>query len=115
MPINYTGIVIRGDGYGRKLGYPTANIEAEASSGIYAGRVVFEATSYQAAVFVTARRPHILEAHLLDFDGDMYDKKIMVSLEKKIREDAQFKNEDELIAAILQDTQAVRDHFEKEH
>ena len=109
--MNFSGTVIRGDGYGRKLGYPTANIEVDASSGIYAGRVMFAGKTYQAAVFVTARRPHILEAHLLDFDGDMYDKTITVTLEKKIREDAQFKNEDELIAAIVRDAQVVRDYF----
>ncbi len=112
--MDYSGVVIRGDGYGRKLGYPTANIEIEeAPQGIFAGHVVYEGKDYDAAVFVTARRPHILEAHLLDFDGDMYGKPISVALLEKIRDDAQFENEDELIAAIAQDAQAVRDYFRR--
>ena len=90
------GQVVRGDGRGHKLGFPTANIPLEDSAlgeafalpfGIYAAWVFIEAAGSRKAhpaalnigwrpMFET-RRP-LLEAHLLDFDGDLYDRRLWV-------------------------------------
>ncbi len=107
--MHVTGVVIRGDGYGRTLGYPTANIELmEPLSGVFSGVVVFENTTYPAAIFATEKRP-ILEAHLLDFDGDLYGKQLSVSIGEKIRDARDFDTEEELKDAIAGDVQKVRD------
>ena len=103
------GVVIRGDGYGRKLGYPTANIILEDPlSGVFVGEVTYNENIYLAALFATEKRP-ILEAHLLDFDGDLYDEEIEVRIGKKIRDSKEFANEEELKQAIAEDVQKVRD------
>lgn len=107
----YKGIVIHGDGYGRKLGYPTANIEIEgALSGVFAGTVEFDGDIYHAALFAREARP-ILEAHLLDFDGDLYGKEIVAQIQKRLRDARAFDDEHELRAAITADIAAIRGHF----
>ncbi len=82
-----TGTVVRGDGRGRELGYPTANLRfdyrpALPSLGIYAGWAIG-----QPALISVGRRPvfHtdgdvVFEAHLLDWDGDLYDQELRVEL-----------------------------------
>ncbi len=110
-PTTYTGIVIHGDGYGRRLGYPTANIEIiEPVTGVFAGTVDFGGTKYHAAIFASARRP-ILEAHLLDFDGDLYGKEIEVRIQTHLRDVRYFDDENELRAAITADVATVRAYF----
>ncbi len=110
-PETYKGIVIHGDGYGRRLGYPTANIEiAEPLTGVFAGSVEIEGITYHAAIFASERRP-ILEAHLLDFDGDLYGKEIEVHIEKRLRDARNFDDERELRAAISADIATIRAHF----
>ncbi len=109
----YTGIVMHGEKMGTALGFPTANITLEDSSvsGIFAAHVMTGGKVYPAAAFVNWKRK-LLEAHLLDFSGDLYDMKISITLLKKIREDKEFKNKDELIATITLDAAAVRHYFQ---
>lgn len=103
-----TGIVIHGDGYGRKLGYPTANIALEAPlSGVFSGTVMYQGRKYAAAIFATRKRL-ILEVHLLDFDGDLYGEELVVDVEGKLREAAEFDDEQKLRVAIAADVQKVR-------
>jgi len=98
----YTGVVQKGRGLGAALGYPTANIVLPDSlSGIYAARVLVGDEKYFAAVFADPTRG-VLEAHLLDFSGSLYDKEVEVTLEKKLRESAMFDDDDELRAAIAE-------------
>ncbi len=108
----YRGIVQRGEGRGRKLGFPTANIPLTdtALSGIFAGGVSVEEKKYNAAVFANQERK-LLEAYLLDFDGDLYGKKILITVGKKIRETMKFESEANLRAAIAEDVEKVRAHF----
>ncbi len=107
----YKGIVIHGDGYGRKLGYPTANIEIEGPlSGVFAGTVEFDGDIFHAAIFAREARP-VLEAHLLDFDGDLYGKEIVAQIQKRIRDARAFDDESELRAAITADIATTRLHF----
>src|SRR3989344_2370267 len=93
------GIVIRGKSEGRKLGFPTANVllahKGEVKSGVYKGIAHLEvqppsglsgpAGEYLAALFVDEKE-EILEAHILDFEGDLYGKEIEVEIKEKIRD-----------------------------
>ncbi len=109
----FTGIVIHGDGYGRTIGYPTANIEIhEPLSGVFAGIAEYEGKKYHAAIFASDRRP-ILEAHLLDFDGDLYGKEIVAHIQKRLRDARNFDDEAELRAVIAADVATIRSHFEE--
>jgi riboflavin kinase / FMN adenylyltransferase len=108
----HRGIVEKGAQRGAELGYPTANITLPegVAPGIYAGKASVEGKAYEAAVFADGRRS-VLEAHLLDFSGDLYGKEISVELVKKIREGKAFANDESLRAAIADDVQRVRMYF----
>jgi riboflavin kinase/FMN adenylyltransferase len=115
------GIVVEGDHRGRELGFPTANLEPTDESGcpgdgVYAGYVVrADGTRYVAAVSV-GRRPTyyddkgrlVVEAHLLDFDGDLYGERLIVGIEEFIRGQLRFTAVDELRRKIADDVAAVR-------
>ena len=98
------GIVIKGKQRGRILGFPTANISYEngIASGVYAGKVYFEGNEYRAAIFY-GNDKKIMEAHLLDFSGDLYGQEIEIEVGKKIREVMKFENEEELKNQIIKD------------
>ena len=117
-----SGKVIHGRGYGRKLGFPTANIDRREYSrkgyrfkyGIYGGVAVIVATGKRFAAGIVigpddARGlPHI-EAHLLRFSGNLYGKEIELSLEKYLRPFYQYDSEEKLKRQIRKDISAVRE------
>ena len=112
------GIVIRGDGRGRKLGFPTANIalQQETLEGIYAAHVSVDGKTYQAASFVGAAKTFDkteahLESYLLDFDDDLYGKEITVTLYQKIRDNKKFDSVEALIEQMKQDVKEIRALF----
>jgi len=113
-PPEVEGIVIRGDARGRGLGFPTANLDVPADllvppDGVYAGG----ARDRQAAISI-GTNPHFdgverrVEAHLLDFDGDLYGERLVVELWSPIREQRRFDSLDELVAAIGEDVEQTR-------
>jgi len=113
------GIVAAGDQRGRQLGFPTANVaigaEVTLADGVYAGFVDLEDGTRYAAAISVGRRPHyysggqrLVEAYLLDFDGDLYGRKISVVIEQRVREQRSFPTEDELVEQIGRDVEAVR-------
>ena len=106
---SYSGIAQKGEGRGRALGFPTANIPLRDKElvGIYAARVKVRGKEYFAAVYANQAR-ELLETHILDFWGELYGQEITIMLEKKIREDARFENENALKTAIAADVRAVR-------
>ncbi len=110
----YKGVVIQGQERGKALGFSTANIalEDKALSGIYAGRVriVPEQTLYTAAVYADQGRG-LLEAHLLEFESDLYGKEIEITVEKKIRDSEVFEDDAALRAAIASDIKKIRAYF----
>lgn len=110
--MEYRGIAQKGEGRGKALGFPTANIPLadKTLSGIYAARVTIRKKQYFAAVYANRERK-LLEAHLLDFHGELYGEEIRVTLEKTIRDDARFESDDALKAAIARDVQSVREYF----
>src|SRR3990167_7538251 len=115
---SYTGIVVRGKGRAKALGYPTANIalDDDSVSGIYAARVKTEGAEYMAAAFADQKRK-LLEAHILDYPSEGGSvsggsgKSITIELCKKIREHKDFTNDDDLRAEIAKDVAKVRDYF----
>lgn len=111
--MKYKGIVQKGGEYGRRLGFPTANIPFDASvSGIFAAKVRFEGSEHRAAAYANPRN-NVLEAHVLDFDGDLYGKEIEIELLEKIREDRMFMDNDEALKTITVDVEAVRAYFNR--
>ncbi len=109
--MTYSGEVIHGDGEGRRLGYPTANIAvSEPLSGIFAGTVQLDGRTLPAALFASTRRP-VLEAHILDFDADLYGKTITITALEKVRDDQTFASLDALKEQIEKDVQSVREYF----
>jgi riboflavin kinase/FMN adenylyltransferase len=108
------GIVVSGDARGGTLGYPTANLRTDPellapANGIYAGA----ALGYRAAVSI-GTNPHYggterrVEAFLLDFDGDLYGRRLVVELWQRLRDEQAFASEEELIAQIATDVEATR-------
>jgi riboflavin kinase/FMN adenylyltransferase len=113
-PPEVEGIVVRGDGRGRELGFPTANLDVPEGllvppDGVYAGGC----RDRLAAVSI-GTNPHFdgverrVEAHLLDFDGDLYDQRLLVELWGLLREQRRFDSLEELIAAIDHDVERTR-------
>jgi len=113
-PFEVEGDVVVGERRGRDLGFPTANLELAPGQvlppkGIYVG----EALGRRAAISIGVN-PHFggsvlrVEAHLLDFDGDLYGKRLVVELWKRLRDERAFASEAELVEAIAADVAAAR-------
>ena len=113
-PPEVEGIVVRGDGRGRELGFATANLEVPERllvppDGVYAGW----ARDRRAAVSI-GTNPHFdgverrVEAHLLDFDGDLYGERLVVEFWTPLREQRRFDSLEELVAAIRDDVERTR-------
>lgn len=99
-----SGKVVAGDKYGRKLGFPTANLDTKLDnfvSGIYGGEGTINKKTYRAAIVINNEGR--IEAHLLGFRGDAYGKTLELSMEKIIRDYIKFDTEKELIAQIRKD------------
>ncbi len=111
------GEVIRGAQLGRKMGFPTANIDAEAlheiENGVYASEVEFCGRHY-AAMSNIGLRPSVdgttrlLETHLFGFDGDLYGQQIEVRLLRKIRDEKRFASIEELRRQLERDAEECR-------
>ena len=112
------GTVQRGDARGRELGYPTANLDLgdyqRPKYGIYAVRVTLDDGSEHPGVASLGVRPtfdppqELLEAHLFDFDKDLYGRKIEVALHAYIREEKKFGDVADLVAHMREDEAAAR-------
>ena len=113
-PFELDGIVVAGDQRGGTLGYPTANIALGPDLlcpryGIYAGA----ALGHRAAVSI-GTNPHYggterrIEPYLLDFDGDLYGKRLVVELWERLRDERAFESEAALVAQIARDVDATR-------
>lgn len=113
-PPEVEGVVVMGDQRGRLLGFPTANLDTPRDLlvpelGIYAGATIGHRTAISIGTnphyHGTERR---VEGHLLDFDGDLYGRRMVFELWKRLRDEAAFSSEAELIAAIDADVERTR-------
>ena len=113
-PPEMDGIVVVGDERGGTLGFPTANLSVEPhllvpAFGIYAGA----ALGGRAAVSI-GTNPHYgglerrIEAHLLDFEGDLYGRRLVVELWQRLRDERAFESEAELVEQIARDVEEAR-------
>lgn len=115
-PYSYRGRVVHGDARGRLLGFPTANVllpPRPPLSGVFAVTVGGIEGGVWPAVANVGRRPTVggdrtlLEAHLLDFAGDLYGRKLTVYFHRKIRDEQRFASLDALKAQISADRDAT--------
>ena len=113
-PAEVEGTVVTGDARGGTLGFPTANLRLDPellvpAYGIYAGA----SDGHRAAISI-GTNPHYggeerrVEAHVLDFDGDLYGKRLVLQLWRRLRDEQSFSSEEELVGQIARDVEETR-------
>ena len=121
-PFEVRGFVVQGDQRGRLLGFPTANVEVPnrvclPADGVYAGWYVRPDGSTHACAINLGRRPtfyehadhSLLEAHLLDFDGDLYGERARVRFAHFLRSERKFDGIDALVEQLKHDVDHARE------
>ncbi len=121
---NYSieGKVVEGTKRGRIIGFPTANIEVEnklklvPKNGVYAVKVFFDSMVYFGIMNIGVRptfedlKRRFIEVYILNFSGNIYDKKIKVEFLKRIRDEKKFSSKEELIKQIKDDKKNVEEY-----
>jgi riboflavin kinase/FMN adenylyltransferase len=121
-PFDLDGVVERGDARGVELGYPTSNLAIDATlahppRGVYAGRAGIDATWRGAAINLGVNptfggdpetTPPKVEAHLLDFEGDLYGRLLRVEFWKRLRDERRFDSADALVEQMKLDVEETR-------
>jgi len=112
------GVVVRGEGRGRGLGYPTANVAhhrltAIPADGVYAGTTVVNGVEHLAAISVGTNptfdgQSRTVESYLLDFDADLYGADVRVDFVARLRGMVAFDSVAELVEQMAADVVAVR-------
>lgn len=115
------GVVVNGDKRGRTIGFPTANVEVPnamclPADGVYAGKFRCDDGSVHACAINLGRRPtffehadhSLLEAHLLDFAGDLYGQKVSVTFEHFLRSERKFDGLEAIKSQLQLDVEAAR-------
>jgi riboflavin kinase/FMN adenylyltransferase len=119
------GKVTRGARRGQKLGFPTANLTVDEkmmipADGIYAARVRWGTANHQGVVNIGVRPTfedhgeRIVEAHVLDFTGDLYGQTLEIELIKRLRSERRFESAEELIAQMKEDIAQTRRLFDEQ-
>ena len=116
-PFEIEGRVVHGFKRGRTIGFPTINIEPAdvvvPKLGVYAGLVVLDGTDRPALVNI-GTRPTVggtnvlLEAHILDYSGDLYGRRLRVKLVRFVRPERKFDDLQALKAQIVEDTETIK-------
>jgi riboflavin kinase/FMN adenylyltransferase len=118
-PFQMRGTVAHGDKRGRTLGFPTANLVPDPrlvvpDHGVYACRAEVDGERHVAAVSVGVRptfktgRGLLVEAFLLDFDGDLYDRELRLEFLERLRGERRFESVDALIEQMGRDVTETR-------
>jgi len=120
-PYIFSAEVARGDQRGRELGYPTANLVPTAGycipgHGVYAGRAEIAGGESKLAAINVGLRPmfetalgELVEAYLLDFNGDLYGQQLRVEFLQRLRGEATFESVDGLKLQMAADVEATRE------
>lgn len=112
-----SGKIVRGKGRGRGLGFPTANVfydgKLPVEYGVYACWVTVAGKRYAAATSVGVNEmfgetESTIEAHLLDFSGDIYGENVEIEFVKRLRAMERFDTVEALIEQIKKDVEEVR-------
>lgn len=119
-PYFIKGKVVKGNQIGTKLGFPTANIEYTAETkllplnGVYEVDVDLEDKQYKGMLNIGFRptvnlkqEEKTVEVHLINFDGDLYNKELKVFFHKRIREERSFKDIEELKQQLMKDREMI--------
>ncbi|MDD2922991.1 MAG: bifunctional riboflavin kinase/FAD synthetase [Anaerolineales bacterium] len=116
-----SGAVIHGDGRGRRINIPTANIDypkrkAIPANGIYVCRAAIGAEKFMAATnigfnptFTPEKKIPSLEAHILDFDRDIYGREVKIEFVARLRDELKFNSIDALLEQIRDDVKKTRE------
>jgi riboflavin kinase/FMN adenylyltransferase len=118
-PYSVRGVVVKGEGRGRGLGFPTANLQvAERDKlippqGIYAVRAALRGGTYRGALHLGPRptfkgSPPTIELHVMDFDQDIYGEEVRVDFVEYLREIRPFTTVEALVDQIREDVEAAR-------
>lgn len=122
---SFKGLIVRGDGRGKKLGFPTANISIDSedklipAKGIYAGECIVEGEKHYGLLSLGSRPTFhkdgevIPEFYIFDFDRDIYDKVMQVNMVEKIRDEKKFNSVDELISQMKNDEEIGKEILSK--
>ncbi len=119
-PYAIAGRVIEGDKLGRQLGFPTANLDVTdlvlPPNGVYSGFTKIKGQSYRVALNIGFRptmvsgKPELrVEAHLLDFNGELYGSELEIEIGEKLRDERKFASSAELQTQIARDIATVRE------
>jgi riboflavin kinase / FMN adenylyltransferase len=114
-PFRFFGEVVKGDQRGRKLGFPTANLVPGddlvcPGHGVYACRINGHAAAVNVGVrptFVTGRG-ELVEAYLIDFDGDLYGRQLAIEFLARLRGERRFDSAEKLIEQMALDVERAR-------
>jgi riboflavin kinase/FMN adenylyltransferase len=114
------GVVIKGDQRGQSIGFPTANLDiwemrAIPAAGVYICQAEIRSSKFNAVTNIGVRPtfeespvPPRVEAHLLDFDGDIYGESIKINFIKRLRGEKRFESVDHLTVQIRKDIENAR-------
>lgn len=119
-PYELTGVVARGEGRGRELGYPTANLaladnrKLVPKRGVYATMVTLPDGQRRGGMMNIGRRPTFdemdvtVEVHLLDYEGDLYGASLSVQFVQRLRAEQKFESAEALAAQLSEDEERCR-------
>ncbi|MEK6594453.1 MAG: bifunctional riboflavin kinase/FAD synthetase [Pseudomonadota bacterium] len=124
-PYSISGRVVRGDQLGRKLGFPTANVQMKHNrpplTGIFAVELHDDAGAVRRGVASLGIRPTViqqgqpvLEVHLFDFDGDLYGRQVRVDFLHKFRDEEKYADIDTLTRQIAADVENAKAFFSRQ-
>ncbi|MBY0516198.1 MAG: bifunctional riboflavin kinase/FAD synthetase [Bacteriovoracaceae bacterium] len=113
-PFSLSGIVIKGEGRGKKIGIPTANLQIDRdllipATGVYVTQTSFSGMNYRSVTNVghnptfSEDRALSVETHIIDFNGDIYGENIEVNFYSRIRSEMKFSSVNELVAQVRKD------------
>lgn len=116
-PYALLGSVVRGDGRGRTIGFPTANLATDEQlipgDGVYAGRATLNDQAYAAAISIGSNPTfsgdrRLVEAYLLDYDGDLYGRTLRLEFDRRLRDQQTFDSSEALVSQLHRDVELVR-------
>lgn len=121
-PFELEGVVVKGEGRGKKIGFPTANIQVSSDiivpqRGVYVTKTLYKGMVYKSVTnigynptFKDTLQTHI-ETNIFDFDNDIYGENLEIQFLQKIREEKKFGTVNDLIEQIKSDVKFARDHL----